>query len=74
MTTTKEISFTELKSGDKFIILNDGWTKEELIYNNSLHSESTRRYDRLAFPLANGKGSINIPGSVQWKLRLQKVD
>ena len=74
MANQKEISFTDLKLNDKFIILNDGWTKDVFIYNDSLMSESTRRADRLVYPRADGNGDIKIPGSVKWKLRLQKVD
>lgn len=74
MTNQNEISFTGLKSGDRFIILNNGWTKDVFIYEDSLMSEKTRRADRLVYPRVNGNGNISIPGNVQWKLRLQKVD
>jgi hypothetical protein len=67
------LNFTNLKSGDKFRILNEGWSKETFIYNDSLMSEKTRRADRLVFPRVGG-GNINIPGAVQWKLKLEKVE
>lgn len=68
------LSFINLKEGDKFRVLNDGWDDSVFIYDDSLQTEKHRQKDRLIFKRADGKGSMNIPGGVQWKLKLKRIE
>lgn len=69
----KDLTFSDLKYGDHFRILNDGWPKYVLVYDVQKYAPKN---DTLIFYTGrNHTGdSITIPGAVQWKLRLEKIN